>query len=91
MKKLLLLLSLTLIVSGKLAATINSAIDGDYKRMYADAEEYFTNENYTAALPLYLKFHSQPSHLLYFLPQLHTSNQFYVSAHPGKSHVHLQG
>lgn len=58
MKKLILLLSFTLLVSGKLAATVNSAIDGDYKRMYADAEEYFISENYTAALPLYLKLDS---------------------------------
>jgi hypothetical protein len=59
MKKLFLLLGLALIISGKPAiATVNPLPDGDYKKMYADAEVYFTNENYTAALPLYLKLDS---------------------------------
>lgn len=59
MKKILLQLILIIAITGKLsAAIIHPMPDGDYKRMYADAEIYFTNENYTAALPLYLKLDS---------------------------------
>jgi Tol biopolymer transport system component len=58
MKKLILQISLLLFVSVKLTATITPVIDGDYKRMYADAETYFTDENYPAALSLYLKLDS---------------------------------
>jgi hypothetical protein len=59
MKKIFFRLCLITLISGRMfAAIINPLPDGDYKRMYADAEEYFTNENYTAALPLYLKLDS---------------------------------
>ncbi|HEX8517713.1 MAG TPA: hypothetical protein VF868_16055 [Bacteroidia bacterium] len=59
MKKLFLLISLTVIASGKLSmASPDPLPDGDFKRMYADAETFFTNENYIAALPLYLKLDS---------------------------------
>jgi Tol biopolymer transport system component len=59
MKKIFLLLSLAFIVSGKISmAALDPLPDGDFKRMYADAEIFFTNENYTAALPLYLKLDS---------------------------------
>lgn len=58
MKKNFLHLSLILFVSIKLTAAIHPVIESDYKRMYADAEIYFTNENYPAALSLYLKLDS---------------------------------
>lgn len=59
MKKTFLQLFLIILVSGNLFAAKTLPVpDGDYKRMYADAETYFTNENYTAALPLYLKLDS---------------------------------
>jgi hypothetical protein len=59
MKKILLQLFLITLVSGYTLAAKNVPLpDGDFKRMYADAELYFTNENYTAALPLYLKLDS---------------------------------
>jgi len=59
MKKIFLQLFLVMIASGNLlVAKTLPLTDGDYKRMYADAEVYFTNENYTAALPLYLKLDS---------------------------------
>ncbi|MCE3279404.1 MAG: hypothetical protein K0S44_1595 [Bacteroidetes bacterium] len=59
MKKVFLLISLTLIISGKLAAAVvNPLPESDYKKMYADAEIFFTNENYKEALALYLKLDS---------------------------------
>lgn len=55
MKKLLhVSVCLILFVSAGSAA-INPLPDSDYKRMYADAEVFFTNENYNAALDLYLQ------------------------------------
>ena len=33
-------------------------IDGNYKSIYKQAEDYFVDENYTAALPLYMKLDS---------------------------------
>ena len=33
-------------------------IDGTYKNIYQQAEEYFVNENYISALPLYMKLDS---------------------------------
>ncbi|MDF2436990.1 MAG: hypothetical protein K0Q95_1366 [Bacteroidota bacterium] len=59
MKKIFLQLCLIILISGRIfAAIIQPVPDGDYKRMYIDAENYFTNENYTAALPLYLTLDS---------------------------------
>ncbi|HEY0029580.1 MAG TPA: hypothetical protein VGC65_02385 [Bacteroidia bacterium] len=52
MKKDLPLLCLFLLVGFRLSA------GGNYKATYKEAEEYFVNENYTAALPLYLQLDS---------------------------------
>ncbi|MCW3085160.1 MAG: hypothetical protein JWP12_2526 [Bacteroidetes bacterium] len=61
MKKFILLLSFISIVSVTLSIAAPPILDGDYKKMYADAEVYFTNENYTAALPLYITLDSMKS------------------------------
>ncbi len=61
MKKFILLLSFISIVSVTLSIAAPPLLDGDYKKMYADAEVYFTNENYTAALPLYIALDSMKS------------------------------
>lgn len=59
MKKVFLQLFLAILVSGNvLMAASRPFPENDYKKMYADAEIFFTNENYTAALPLYLKLDS---------------------------------
>jgi Tol biopolymer transport system component len=58
MKKIILQFSLILFVSVKLTASINPVVESDYKKMYADAEIFFTNENYPEALSLYLKLDS---------------------------------
>lgn len=58
MKKLSLLLGFILLLSAKQVCVAASWPDSDYKNMYADAEAYFINENYTAALPLYMKLDS---------------------------------
>src|SRR6218665_1392167 len=61
MKKLLhVSVCLIVFVSAGWAAA-NPLPDKDYKRMYADAEVFFTNENYNAALDLYLQLDSMKS------------------------------
>ena len=61
MKKLSLLLAFILLLSVKHAAVYTPLPASDYKSMYSDAEQFFVNENYTAALPLYLKLDSMKS------------------------------
>ena len=60
MKKTILLIFLSvsafLILFSK--ANANEVFDGTYKSIYKQAEDYFVNENYTAALPLYMKLDS---------------------------------
>lgn len=58
MKNFILQFSLILLVSVKLTVAANPIVESDYKRMYADAEIFFTNENYPEALTLYLKLDS---------------------------------
>lgn len=49
---------LILFLTARLNAIVNPIVGTDYKKMYADAETFFTNENYPAALQLYLKLDS---------------------------------
>lgn len=56
MKKFILLFSF-LVFSFSSFATANF-IDGNFKSIFNQAEDFFANENYTAALPLYIKLDS---------------------------------
>ena len=58
MKRNILLFTLFVLLFSNSSAKSNSIIDGNYKSIYKQAEEYFVNENYTAALPLYIKLDS---------------------------------
>lgn len=49
---------LLLIFSPQLKSNASTPYSGDYKNIYMEAEDNFANENYTAALPLYLKLDS---------------------------------
>lgn len=61
MKKLSQLLAFILLFSVKQACAWNPPPASDFKSIYSDAEQFFVNENYTAALPLYLKLDSMKS------------------------------
>ena len=58
MKKSILQLCLTILLSANLTAIAGSLTDGNYKKMYRIAEDNFLNENYIAALSFYLKLDS---------------------------------
>ncbi len=56
MKKIILLFCFSILFTSHFLTA--GVIDGNYKNIYNRAEDYFANENYTAALPLYLKLDS---------------------------------
>ncbi|MGZ4060350.1 MAG: hypothetical protein ACXVPU_15045, partial [Bacteroidia bacterium] len=58
MKKIIFLLSVSigLFSFSKINAVV--FIDANYKNIYKQAEDFFVNENYTAALPLYMQLDS---------------------------------
>ena len=58
MKKTILFLTVSMVLL--LVSKVNAIepIDGNYKSIYKQAEDYFVDENYTAALPLYMKLDS---------------------------------
>lgn len=56
MKKIILLFSFFVLSFSNFAAM--NLIDGKYKNIYMQAEDFFVNENYIAALPLYMKLDS---------------------------------
>lgn len=56
MKKSILLFSLFILSFAH--SSFSTVIDGNFRTIYLQAEDYFVNENYTAALPLYLKLDS---------------------------------
>lgn len=58
MKKIILPFILFVLLFYNYSIKANNLIDGNYKSIYKQAEEYFVNENYTAALPLYMKLDS---------------------------------
>ncbi len=49
---------LFILLSFVFTANAKRPFDGEYKKIYNQAEEYFVDENYHAALPLYLKLDS---------------------------------
>src|ERR1700757_1236382 len=57
MKKIIFLLSVFtgLFSFSKISANV---FDTNYKSIYKQAEDFFVNENYTAALPLYMQLDS---------------------------------
>ncbi|MGQ0829483.1 MAG: OmpA family protein [Bacteroidota bacterium] len=58
MKKYNFYFSLFISMFNICSANANSSLGADYKDIYNQAEGYFIDENYTAALPLYLKLDS---------------------------------
>ena len=49
---------LILLLLAHIAGSANNLLDRNYKKIYRLAEVYFLNENYGAALPLYLQLDS---------------------------------
>ena len=58
MKKIILLFTFSINLFAISALSGKEIIDGTYKNIYKQAEEYFVNENYISALPLYMKLDS---------------------------------
>ncbi|MCX6297462.1 MAG: hypothetical protein NTX97_15660, partial [Bacteroidetes bacterium] len=58
MKKYILSFTFFVFLFLNFSSGLASVIDRNYKNIYRDAEEYFVNENYTAALPLYIQLDS---------------------------------
>ncbi|CAN5371621.1 hypothetical protein BH10BAC1_BH10BAC1_19820 [soil metagenome] len=58
MKKFISFFSLAVLLFCNSSIPAANLYNGDYKSTYGQAEDYFVNENYTAALPLYIKLDS---------------------------------
>jgi hypothetical protein len=58
MKKIILLVTVSIIFLSTSKVRAIELFDGNYKNIYYQAENYFVNENYIAALPLYMKLDS---------------------------------
>ena len=58
MKKGILQFCLLFLFSYSLSAGINLLPNGNYKKIYTEAEKYFNNGNYNDALPLFIRLDS---------------------------------